>query len=340
VNIIIKQPTTQTHLDEETAIIVDLYWGEIANIITVLTKLYEDHDMTQCKVYIYYPEEPLTFRFENWSMTLLGALHKFANERDIKPSNFFFYTGNFKAPELYASIIEKRKLLGDEIRIILCTAHWDHWLKKPRYKSPTRKRHFKYVNLNGEKRWWRASVLNFLYENEYLDSGYNSYHRSDNELLPDLQRKIPLIADHLLPNSHTANQEHLYNNAFFSIIGETCYSADAGGITEKTYKTFFYRHPFVMVSSSGTLAELHNLGFKTFDGLIDESYDLIEDDDERMLAIQQEIKKLCDMSLDDLNEWYDSLKNTFDHNQNLLEEWAYTSKRDRHRIDWNSIKSK
>ena len=46
------------------------------------------------------------------------------------------------------------------------------------------------------------------------------------------------------------------------------------------------------------------------------------------------------MSLDDLDEWCDSLKNTFDHNQNVLEEWAYTSKRNRHRIDWNSIKSK
>ena len=80
-----------------------------------------------------------------------------------------------------------------------------------------------------------------------------------------------------------------------------------------------------------TATQLHELGFKTFDGLIDESYDLIQDNNERISAIKTEIRKLCDMTLEQLDEWHHSLSDIYDHNQDLLYQWSCKDRRSRPR---------
>ena len=66
------------------------------------------------------------------------------------------------------------------------------------------------------------------------------------------------------------------------------------------------------------LKYLKEIGFKTFDWLINEEYDNIEDNDKRMEYIVYEIQKLNKLSLqelhDKINENFDSLL----HNHNLL----------------------
>ena len=49
-------------------------------------------------------------------------------------------------------------------------------------------------------------------------------------------------------------------------------------ISEKTWKPIMVGHPFIMVGNKNNLKFLKDLGYKTFDKWIDESYDDIEDE--------------------------------------------------------------
>jgi hypothetical protein len=63
---------------------------------------------------------------------------------------------------------------------------------------------------------------------------------------------------------------------------------------------------------------MHNLralGFKTFDGVIDESYDLIKDNNERYTAAFDQVIWLCKQDQDSI---YDKIKSIVDHNYQLL----------------------
>lgn len=85
----------------------------------------------------------------------------------------------------------------------------------------------------------------------------------------------------------------LYRSTAISIVAETNDVADATDaqgqfwITEKICRTMFNHHPFVVLSTPYFLKNLRNLGYKTFDTIIDESYDQIVDPYQRLsMAIQ------------------------------------------------------
>ena len=56
------------------------------------------------------------------------------------------------------------------------------------------------------------------------------------------------------------------------------------------------KHPFVVHAGPNYLRTLHELGFKTFDGVIDESYDLIEDKHERWQKVLDSMLQLTKMN--------------------------------------------
>jgi hypothetical protein len=80
----------------------------------------------------------------------------------------------------------------------------------------------------------------------------------------------------------------------FTVVSETSVWNKNFHITEKTIKPIVLKHPFVVFSSYKFLDYLKSIGFKTFDPIIDESYDKIEDVEERCNALTMEIKRLVD----------------------------------------------
>jgi hypothetical protein len=84
-----------------------------------------------------------------------------------------------------------------------------------------------------------------------------------------------------------------YNATAYSVIAETNYDNSFSFFTEKTAKPLIGRRLFVAFSGHKFLHNLRQLGFRTFDGIIDESYDLIEDDQARWTAAFDQIKYLC-----------------------------------------------
>ena len=77
--------------------------------------------------------------------------------------------------------------------------------------------------------------------------------------------------------------------------------------------------PLIIVTAPNSLQYLKALGYKTYSPFIDESYDSIQDDGDRMLAILDQIEKLCSMPKKTLRkQWLPNVRTIANHNRNLL----------------------
>ena len=70
----------------------------------------------------------------------------------------------------------------------------------------------------------------------------------------------------------------------------------------------------MLAAAPGNLAYLKSYGFKTFDQWIDESYDTIDDPDQRLQAIVDQTQRLCAMSDSDLRQMHQEMQPVLEHN--------------------------
>lgn len=88
--------------------------------------------------------------------------------------------------------------------------------------------------------------------------------------------------------------------------------------TEKTYKAINCKKPFIAVSTPYFLDGIKKMGFKTFSPYIDESYDNITNNGERMQAIVEEVKKICTLPQDEYENLINNLKPIVEYNLELF----------------------
>lgn len=110
-----------------------------------------------------------------------------------------------------------------------------------------------------------------------------------------------------------------YRDTYFSLITETVFEYPHSFRTEKIAKPLMIGHPFIVASNAGFYRDLRDLGFQTFDGLIDESFDRIDDNDQRLERIAQEVEWLCSQ---DLAKFAREAYNICKYNHNHLRELA------------------
>lgn len=145
---------------------------------------------------------------------------------------------------------------------------------------------------------------------------------------------FPLFLDH--PNTAFEGnnfEETRYilpfiRNSVFSLVTETFYSNNKNFeqignkhcrfLTEKTFRPIAYKHPFILVTLPNTLQLLRDMGYKTFDGVIDERYDLEKNDTKRLLMIAEEIKRWSKMSIQEIESHRKSMIPIVEHNHNLF----------------------
>jgi hypothetical protein len=107
----------------------------------------------------------------------------------------------------------------------------------------------------------------------------------------------------------------LFCNTAYSIVAETNFDNRLVFCTEKIAKPIIARRLFVVFSGYRFLEYLHKLGFKTFGHVIDESYDLIEDNDLRYAQAFEQVKRLCSMPQEEI---LSQITETVEHNYNLI----------------------
>ena len=132
-------------------------------------------------------------------------------------------------------------------------------------------------------------------------------------------KHTPRFCDDL--SGHQHNQHHeinldIFHQTRFHIVFETFLDADQSGgafLTEKTFKPIKFGQPFVMVGTSGSLQALRNLGYRTFDDVIDPTYDTIADNTARWNHVREIL-----LALKSRSDIYRLCLSDCDHNQNLF----------------------
>ena len=112
----------------------------------------------------------------------------------------------------------------------------------------------------------------------------------------------------------------IYNQTHYTAMIETTIHNDFAMFSEKEAKPIVAKRPFIIFGACRQLQALRSLGFKTFDGVIDESYDLIEYKEERW---QKALGSMMALTEKDPKEVYRQLENVLTHNKNHFEntEW-------------------
>jgi len=189
----------------------------------------------------------------------------------------------------------------------------------------------KFLNLNRRWRLHRIALVALLTSFNLLDKGFVSLAPSDDrqswsKVFPQLKnfyRSDPYLYELLCSNEDTilnlpdlyldttdlvTNRAELsetldifYKKSFFSIVTETNFYFSQGWETgrffsEKIFKPIAHKHPFILLAEPFSLELLKDLGYKTYDPWIDESYDRETDDFERLKKILYEIDRLCSLS--------------------------------------------
>jgi hypothetical protein len=111
-----------------------------------------------------------------------------------------------------------------------------------------------------------------------------------------------------------------YRDTYFSLVTETVFNYPYSFRTEKIWKPIAVGHPFIAVANAGFYQDLHCMGFKTFGHVIDESFDKIENSQDRIERIANVVEDLCQQ---DLASFYRECYNICKYNQEHYAEYRH-----------------
>ena len=103
-------------------------------------------------------------------------------------------------------------------------------------------------------------------------------------------------------------------DALWNVVTETVFYYDKLHLTEKIFKPIVMKQPFMLIAAPGNLAYLRSYGFKTFEGIIDESYDLIQDNDARIDAVVKQLTWYCTLSDSDKKSVISAVNDIVEYN--------------------------
>jgi len=199
-----------------------------------------------------------------------------------------------------------------------------------------------------DDRSYRIYFISLLKEHGIIDRGQISFNVTDDyfndwrDEVADQQSKLSHhakqhIEKHLidifkltidraeLPGSASANiprtiNRRDYNNdtpnydSLWHVVTETVFYYNKLHLTEKIFKPIVSKQPFMLLAAPGNLEYLRSYGFKTFDGIIDESYDLIQDNELRTEAVVKQLHWYCNLTPDEKTNIIQQLEPIIDYN--------------------------
>jgi hypothetical protein len=140
---------------------------------------------------------------------------------------------------------------------------------------------------------------------------------------PDIQQ---VFAKQSLPINFAGETDHPMHSCWLSLfdecaesllylVTETVATGRRHHITEKTFKPIAMGMPFVIVGTRGSLEYLRSYGFRTFEGIWDESYDSAEDSVriERIASLLRSLDELPPAAKQDL---FEQAQEVVEHNWN------------------------
>ena len=235
----------------------------------------------------------------------------------IKPCNVWFeYTNDmfFTGPKLYqknkkcVELIAKLKPYNEKTT----NKHWDLLLGEA----------------SDNKDWLHEAIL----KHPVLDKTFLTYFGKDTTQgfwSNDVVRPKKHTAETLGPFEERFNTQircsdlfdpTIYNMTYYTAMIETTIHNDFAMFSEKEAKPIVAQRPFIIFGARGQLKAFRSLGFKTFDDVIDESYDIIDDKKQRWYKALDSMWRLTKKDPIDV---YDKLAHILAHNKNHFENYNW-----------------
>jgi hypothetical protein len=190
--------------------------------------------------------------------------------------------------------------------------------------------------LNRLHKPWRATAMADLHRQGMLENSYWSYcelgslteeNPIEIDSIAELREytnkfllQAPYVSDELdqdQRNDHSITEAKYHVNSYCNIVMETHFDADQSGgafLTEKTFKPIKHGQLFFIAGPAGSLQVLRDLGYRTFDSVLDNSYDRIIDSTERWIRLVNSIRQ----SQYQLADWFEAARADIEYNQQLF----------------------
>ena len=90
-----------------------------------------------------------------------------------------------------------------------------------------------------------------------------------------------------------------YEATDIEVVLETLFDDQRLHLTEKSLRPIACGQPFILAGTPGSLEYLRSYGFLTFGNIWDESYDLVENPEERLIRITDLMRRIADWSIEE-----------------------------------------
>lgn len=151
---------------------------------------------------------------------------------------------------------------------------------------------------------------------------YAGHNENSTYWYDDIQNRLDATA--LYNNVEIVNHNYvpvqLYKQTAYTMVSETVSQNDLILVSEKIARPILAKRLFVVFSSPGYLNFLKELGFQTFDSIIDETYDSIVNEKQRFTAVMKQVVFLCNQDQDKI---LNQIQSIVEHNFNLLTSTNY-----------------
>lgn len=314
------------HIDKHTIYPISLSffdfsidWFSLLDHI-VLSKLQEG----TLRLWFFYSEGDNPLKIQK-------HLYQLAEKYNVNPEQILFTSANTTADQLdnFNCFVDDELLFRQRNR----TCYQTLFHRAPRKRQ--------YTALSRAHKWWRATTMARLWSQNLNELGYFSYNDKiiiddryeDNPIelhkflnletnLYKFLQACPFKADQLNSDEHNNHglfvEEH-FAESYLNLVLETHLDVDQSGgafLTEKTFKPIKHCQLFIIIGAVGSIAKLRSMGYRTFDNVIDHSYDQETNNTRRWDMAMVEAERL--IKDDRLHLLYQDCEEDLIHNQNLF----------------------
>jgi hypothetical protein len=289
---------------------------------------------------------------ETFNYNFVNELVEVINQKEINPEQIYILVMDNVHKEFVINGLEKNNIFGVNVE------PYNYLLKNIQLENSILESNKKFSTLSRNYRPWRLRLFYHLLEKNLIsDFNYSFYNIHPYEkkmfslmdMIDDFKKFSLPVTDKFLSWLYSVpykinDTDNVYNkwadvtysaiamsdihltiethfDPFLNNNSEDVYDRNfaPSSITEKAYKPIACKKPFIIFSTPYFLEDLKKLGYKTFNGYIDESYDLEVDNSKRLDLIVSEIDRILKLPANEYKKLLKDINEICEHNYKILE---------------------
>jgi len=297
-------------------VVIYRFWPHGSKNIDNLVQLLDDYSSWYSQ--IRFPaiwcndQEPLDYEFyskhvkifnSSWS-SILKSVNLYRPPKNLNYFRNMFEKNILLHSEKRSNNLEKYQANNELIPVYywshaIIARDWFRYAEHEIFQKCTKKTFLIYNRAWSGTREYRLRFSDLLIERGLIDQCQTScnpvdpelnIHYANHEFNNPTWRPTNVLENFLLPTNADATSSADFNTTDYEttdieVVLETLFDNDRLHLTEKSLRPIACGQPFILAGTHGSLEYLRGYGFKTFDSIWDESYDLIEDPEKRLTAI-------------------------------------------------------